>query len=165
MGRGWGKKMSKHSLFHIYLRPFLKVWQKASHSCLGLSQNLLKFVGVLVFFPSKSKDDTHQPNQEPDHKPCVSGLSADNAMQKDPAPPQHRGSILASPKRDLGRKLITNTKGCDSWRSSESRDNAEISAGKKCKKLADLAWVQPWGFCKIQCGPSHLFFTRSGITL
>lgn len=91
------------------------------------------------FFSSKSKDDTHQPNREPDHKPCVSGLSADNAVQRDPAPPQHRGSILASPKRDLGRKLITITKGCDSWKSSESRDNAEISAGKKCKKLADLA--------------------------
>ena len=98
---------------------------------------MLKFVGV--FFPPKSKDDTHQPNREPHHKPRVSGLPADNAMQRDSATPQHGGSTLASPKRDLGRKLLTITKRSDSWRSSESRDNAEIPAGKKCKKLADLA--------------------------
>lgn len=41
---------------------------------------------------------------------------------------------------------------------------AETSAGKKCKELADLARVQPRGRCKMQCGLSRLFCTRTGIT-
>ena len=135
MGRGWGKEMSKHSPFHIYLQPFPKAWQKASQSCLGLNQDQLKFEGG---FSPKSKDGTYQPNQAPDHKPHVSGPAADHAMQRDQAPPEHGGSTQASPKRDLDTKLIAITKARDSWRSSESRDNADTSS-KKCKKMADLA--------------------------
>lgn len=56
------------------------------------------------------------------------------------------GLHTGQPQEGFGKKAAE----CDSWGNSESKDDdTVISGGKKCKMLADLAWTQPWGHCKI----------------
>lgn len=143
MGKDWGKEMSKHSQFHIYLRLFLKAQQKASYLP-GMKSQLAGGCGFFLQ-NSKSKEDIHQMNHEPDYKLRVSGLTADDATQRDPASPQCGASTLPNSKRYLYRNLVTITNGCDSWGSRESRGDTEVPTGKEYKRLAGLVEAQLQG--------------------
>lgn len=86
IGKDWGKEASKHSIFHIYLRTSIKSTTKDFLLLFWIKARLAKVCGILRdFFPSKSKDDTDQPNCEPDHNPRISHLTAANVTKKDPA--------------------------------------------------------------------------------
>lgn len=106
-GEGLGKRdvlaqpvpYLSQSLSQSTTKGFLLSWDKIT-ACWRL----------WLFSPKQQKQRGYPPDE-----PCVSGLTADDATQRDPAPPQCGVSMLASPKRYLYRKLVTIANGYDSW--------------------------------------------------